>query len=527
MIQLHKRHLVLLAVIIGSSFLSACSGTQSPSSVSSSALENKNITSPVTATEDSSDFITSSGDSDTCLQQELEALRRTGPWDNDGQPLTGAGSVQSDFPVVMNRQVQMYIDFFQNEQRKVFTAWLSRSKQYLPMMQKELKEAGLPLDLAYLPMIESGFNQRACSSAQATGLWQFMTDTGRQYNLRIDSYVDERRDAEKSTKAAVALLGNLYHEFGDWNLAVAAYNAGSGKIGTGLKKYNVNTFWDLARQQYLSLETVRYVPQLMAAIIIAKDPEKFGFTDIKFTSLPAYETLEVGPGLGLDGLALVTNSSKEELQILNQELIAGKTPVNDHKFRVKIPAGTRTLALNNLPRLRSIVNTEYKTHTIGHHESLASVSKKYGVPQTALLKANHFKNKRLQPGQRLRIPVYAVHYQLAREGADSIARSDNNRILHEARAEHVSIDNTHRADHSIMLAAHKKDLPLQTAKNEFKVYRIVSGDTLWSISQKFRTSPDQIKGWNNLTSNDIHPGNTLKVKEPNAILAERRENTVL
>ncbi len=523
MIQLHKRHLVFLAVIIGSSFLSACSGTQSPPS----ALETKNITSPVTAAEEYPGLVPVPNESETCLQQELEALRKTGPWENGGQPLTGSNAVQSDFPVVMNRQVQMYIDFFQNEQRKVFTAWLSRSKQYLPMMQKELKAAGLPLDLAYLPMIESGFNQRACSSAQAIGLWQFMTDTGREYNLRIDSYVDERRDAEKSTKAAVAMLGNLYHEFGDWNLAVAAYNAGSGKIGTGLKKYNVNTFWDLARQQYLSLETIRYVPQLMAAIIIAKDPEKFGFTDIKFTSLPAYETLEVGPGLGLDGLALVTNSSKEELQILNQELIAGKTPVNDHKFRVKIPAGTRAIALNNLPRLRSIVNTDYKTHTIGRHESLASVSKKYGVPQTALLKANHFKNKRLQPGQRLRIPVYAVHYQLVHEGAEMIARNDSSRSpQHETQSEHAS-SSTHRTDHSIVLATHKKDLPLQTAKNEFKLYRIASGDTLWSISQKFRTSPDQLKGWNNLTSNEIHPGDTLKVKEPNAILAERSENTVL
>ena len=454
-------------------------------------------------------------------------MRRTGAWENDGKPLTGASGVQSDFPVVMNRQVQMYIDFFQNEQRKVFTAWLSRSKEYLPMMRKELKEAGLPLDLAYLPMIESGFNQRACSSAQATGLWQFMTDTGRQYNLRIDNYVDERRDAEKSTKAAVALLGNLYHEFGDWDLAVAAYNAGSGKIGTGLKKYNVNTFWDLAREQYLSLETVRYVPQLMAAIIIAKDPEKFGFTDIKFSSPPAYDTLEVGPGLGLDALALVTNSSKEEIQKLNQELIAGKTPVTDREFRVKIPAGTRTVALNNLARLRTIVHTDYKTHTLGHHESLAAVSKKYGVPETALLKANHFKSRHLHPGQHIRIPVYAVHYELAHEGAGTIARNDSHLTLHEVRTEHIARISTHRAEHPVILAAHKNNLPLQTAKNEFKLYRIVSGDTLWSISQKFRTSPDQIKGWNNLTSNDIHPGDTLKVKEPNAILAERRENTVL
>jgi membrane-bound lytic murein transglycosylase D len=456
------------------------------------------------------------------------------------------------------------------------------------MMQRELKSAGLPLDLAYLAMIESGFNQKACSSAQATGLWQFMTDTGRQYNLRIDSYVDERRNAEKSTKAAVAMLGNLYREFGDWNLAVAAYNAGPGKIGTGLKKYNVNTFWDLAREQYLSLETIRYVPELMAAIIIAKDPEKYGFTDVKYTSLPAYETLEVGPGIGFDGLALVTNSSKEDIQILNQELIAGKTPLTDRKFQVKIPAGTRTIALNNLPRLRSVVSTDYKTHIIGRHESLASIGKKYDVPQNVLLKANSTKNKRFLAGQQLRIPVNTVRYQLANDKVEAIAKAGSNRILHVVRSGetiahiagqyHVSpemiiewndlkqskklrdgqqlslhlpetkektqiitasashsqtspvllpIDSKNRTDSSVVLIAHKKNLPMQPANEEFKLYQIANGDTLWTISQKFRTSLEQLKEWNNLKSDAIHPGDKLKVKEPNSIVAERKKNTVL
>ena len=586
MIQLHKRFLVLLAVIIGSSFLSSCSGTQSTSSV----IAPQNIASPVSSAAESPDLIPVPNDSEACLQQQLDALRQTGTWENSGQLYTGApgSNVHFDFPVTMNRQVQMYIDFFQNEHRKLFTSWLSKSKQYLPMMQKELKSAGLPLDLAYLAMIESGFNQRACSSAQATGLWQFMTDTGRQYNLRIDNYVDERRNAEKSTKAAVAMLGNLYREFGDWNLAVAAYNAGPGKIGTGLKKYNATTFWDLAREQYLSLETIRYVPQLMAAIIIAKDPEKYGFTDIKYSSLPTYETLEVGPGMGFDGLALVTNSSKEDLQLLNLELIAGKTPSTDRKFQVKIPAGTRTIALNNLPRLRSVINTEYKTHIIGRHESLATIGKKYDVPQAVLLKANSTKNKRYLAGQPLRIPVNTVRYQLANDKAEAIAKADSNRISHKVRsgetiaqiagqynvrpemiiewnslkkskkletgqqlALHIPLpetkekiitvsashsqnspvllpgDSNYRADGSAVLTAHKKNLPVLTTKEEFKWYQIANGDTLWTISQKFKTSPDQLKGWNNLKSNAIHPGDKLKIKEPNSIIAERRGNTVL
>ena len=311
MIQLHKRFSVLLAVIVGSSFLSACSDIQSPTSQSSSAIQTRSVSSSINPSDDSSS-LSAASESEDQLNQELEALRRTGSWENGKQILSDANgySIQSDFPLTMNRQVQMYIDFFQNEQRKPFAIWLSRSARYLPMMQRELKAAGLPLDLAYLSMIESGFNQKACSSAQAIGLWQFMTETGRQYNLRIDSYVDERRDAEKSTKAAVAMLGDLYRQFGDWDLAVASYNAGSGKISNGIKKFNVDNFWDLASKQYLSLETIRYVPQLMAAIIIAKDPARYGFTDIQYASRPTYETLEVGPGVGLKDLPLSPIAAK-------------------------------------------------------------------------------------------------------------------------------------------------------------------------------------------------------------------------
>ncbi|MDR3630856.1 MAG: transglycosylase SLT domain-containing protein [Desulfocapsaceae bacterium] len=475
----------------------------------------------------------------------MDALRRTGVWENGRQLLSDANgyTVHSDFPLTMNRQVQMYIDFFQNEQRKVFASWLSRSKRYLPMMQRELKSAGLPLDLAYLAMIESGYNQRACSSAQAIGLWQFMSETGRQYDLRIDGYVDERRDAEKSTKAAVTMLGDLYRQFGDWNLAVASYNAGAGKIGTGLKKYNVNNFWDLASKQYLSLETIRYVPQLMAAIIIAKDPARYGFTDIQYTALPSYDTVEVGPGLGFEGLALVTNSSKEELQALNPELIASKTPL-DRKYQVKIPAGTRSITLNNLPRLRTVVSTEYKTHIAARKETLATISRKYNVPEVALIKANHLKKQHLATGQRVQIPVYVSRYQLARDKNEVIAqttplpavkeqvvqRKDEKpavvSVPRQAKGAVLAKGAESRVESSINVAAQKK-VPARIIRDEFKWYKIADGDTLWTISQKFKTSPDEIKGWNNMKSNAIYPGDKLRVKEPNSIVAERNGNKVL
>jgi membrane-bound lytic murein transglycosylase D len=543
MIQLHKRFSVLLAVIVGSSFISSCSDLQSPATSSSSALQTGAISSSINSSDDSSD-IAASSESESRLNQELDALRRTGSWENGKQILTDANgySIQSDFPLTMNRQVQMYIDFFQNELRKPFSGWLTRSKRYLPMMQRELKAAGLPLDLAYLSMIESGFNQKACSSAQAIGLWQFMADTGRQYDLRIDGYIDERRDAEKSTKAAVAMLGDLYRQFGDWNLAVAAYNAGPGKISSGIKRYNVDNFWDLAGKQYLSLETVRYVPQLMAAIIIAKDPARYGFTDIQYVTAPAYETLEVGPGTGFDGLALVTNTSREEIQALNPEFIAGKTPVNDGKSLVKIPAGTRSIALANLPRLRTIVTTEYKTHIAGRHETLAAISKKYNVSQVTLLKANHFKKQQLTAGQRVQIPVYISHYQLVRSN-EVIAQNDPPAVKDQgiqkkeekpvtaATPSRIQVRSSvvleDRVENPARTASQKKASVRTAARDEFKWYKIADGDTLWTISQKFKTSPEEIKGWNKMKSNAIYPGDKLKVKEPNAVVAERNGNKVL
>ncbi len=242
------------------------------------------------------------------LDQELAALRQTGMWESNTSPVTRRDIENSSyiFPIVLNKQVQMYLDLFQTRQRGIFTSWLSRSSVYLPLMKKELKDAGLPEELVYLSMIESGYNQRACSPANAVGLWQFMHGTGRQYNLDVNTYVDERRDAEKSTKAAVAFLADLYKEFGDWHLAVAAYNGGPGKIRKGLEKYAVNNFWELAREDYLALETKRYVPKLIAAIIIAKNPEKFGFSEYPADAAPAVchpeiparpQSRCIGPGL--------------------------------------------------------------------------------------------------------------------------------------------------------------------------------------------------------------------------------------
>jgi len=261
------KSLGLIAIFL---FLSSC-GTQKTAVLY--PLPSGEIASPVSSLSMDPELLLVETESEQCLTEELELLKQTGTW-QPGAELQSFNSpakeISYDFPVVINKQVEAYLDIFQNRQNKTFRRWLVRSGKYLPMFQKELRDAGLPEDLAYLAMIESGFNQRAYSRAKAVGLWQFMKGTGKDYNLKINNYVDERRHAEKSTKAAIGFLSDLYAEFGDWHLAVAAYNAGGGKIRRGLKRYKADNFWSLAQHRYLHLETKRYVPKLIAAIIIAK-----------------------------------------------------------------------------------------------------------------------------------------------------------------------------------------------------------------------------------------------------------------
>jgi membrane-bound lytic murein transglycosylase D len=511
---------------------------------------------------------------ETCLVQELDELRQTGSWNNSTKSERAElslGPIQN-FPIVHNKQVAMYLKLFQNKQKNQLKRWFARSGVYSKLMTKELSKAGLPSDLVYLAMIESGFNQRAYSRSRALGLWQFMKGTGKEYNLKIDRYVDERRDAEKSTKAAVSYLGALYEQFGDWHLAVAAYNAGPGKIRYGLKKYNVKTFWELAEKRYLKLETKRYVPKLIAAIIISRAPELYGFNDISLDSPLKYDKLEVGPGLSLDAVAMITKSSPKQIQFLNQELKTGKTPLNQKSYLVKIPAGTQKLANQNLSRLHSVVTTKYKSHSIRRGETVSSICRRYKINTTTLLKANNLRKGKLIAGNKLRIPYNTVGYQLLPKGSKAIASSKNNLILHKIRqgetiskiakrynvppellvswnglrsvhsirtgqqlALYINTASRRKSssitvgrlkqspslksaissgfiDNTIILAASKKQRPQEEHEDPIRWYRVKNGDSLWTISRKFKTSPKKLKKLNNLKTNRIHPGSKLKVE---------------
>jgi membrane-bound lytic murein transglycosylase D len=525
---------------------------------------------PDFSNEDSQEFTDSDKDdvklenveSQTCLEEELIALSQTGDWDEELLPdnTESVDDVVFDFPIVINKQVEMYLDRFQNRQRKQFSRWLARSTAYQPMMEQELEKAGLPKDLVYLAMIESGFNQLACSRAKAVGLWQFMKPTGRQYNLRVDKYVDERRDSLKSTKAAVTYLSALFKEFGDWHLAVAAYNGGPGKVRSGLRRHNVDNFWSLASKKHLRLETKHYVPKLIAALLIAKEPEKYGFTKIAYQKPLQYDALVVGPGMSLDAIALISNSSNKQIKRLNLELKLGKTPLNRARYTINIPEAKLEIAKKNLTRLHSIVSTGYKTHKIRKSDTLTKISRKYGINKTTILKVNNLHRGKLAYGRNLRIPYSTITYQLLPEGSSGamdaykdslvlhrIKKGDtiskiakqykvpakmivawnglkNSHSIRAGQQLALYIDNgsnkvvsksvaSNKSNSLIAAKIYKKKLPVAETTSPYQWYNVKNGDSLWTISRKFSASTADIKKWNNLKSNLIHPGSKLKLKK--------------
>jgi membrane-bound lytic murein transglycosylase D len=502
------------------------------------------------------------------LEEELKELDKLGGWEETAsrqqvQAASVPPEVTYDFPITMNKQVEFYLNLFQTKQRSYFERWLARSTRYLPYIKANLREAGLPQDLAYLAMIESGYNPSAYSKSHAVGLWQFISSTGKNYGLRIDSWVDERREPEKATLAAIDYLNFLYNEFGSWYLAVAAYNAGEGKIGRGIKKYKTDDFWVLASKDYLALETKRYVPKLIAAILIAKEPERYGFTNIEYQEPEKYDVIKVPPMTDLNAVAMAGKFDVKTIRTLNNELLKDFAPPGQSAYKMRIPHGSHNLVTANLSRLHPVVTTDYKTHVVNKGDTLTAISKRYNINKTTLLKANNLHSAKLLAGQRLRIPYQTTKYVLLKEGetpASRFASADGGGklFLHEVKKGETlskvasqynvkpdiimqwnNLESVHkiRAGQHLALYLDQRSQPVQiaaadqftvptlppsakkrspapaNAKEQLTYYRVRNGDTLWSIAQKFKVSLNQIKQWNNLKTNLIHPGVQLVVKK--------------
>jgi membrane-bound lytic murein transglycosylase D len=311
-----------------------------------------------------------------------------------------------DIPIVMNGKVEQFIHYFQTRIRHKFVTWLGRSEKYISFMRSLLREYGLPEDLVYMALIESGFDPYAYSRAKAVGQWQFIYLTGKRYGLRVDWWVDERRDPEKSTIAAAKYLKDLYEMFACWYLAAAGYNAGEYKIINAIKRYKTEDFWKLTQQRYLKRETKDYVPLMIAAALVAKDPEKYGFTDIEYQEPLRYEKVRVPELTDLSHIAKACEASLGEIKDLNPEIRRGVTPPNEADYEINIPFGKKDLFLENFEALQPLEKFQFKTHPVKKGETLKGIAKLYRVDLEPLLEINHLsKTSGVSKGMVLLIPI--------------------------------------------------------------------------------------------------------------------------
>jgi membrane-bound lytic murein transglycosylase D len=315
-------------------------------------------------------------------------------------------------PIIMDPSVQSHIRYFNTAIRDRFEQWLLRLGRYQPLVENIFAEFHLPSDLVYLSLVESGFNPYAYSRAKATGPWQFMKGTAKVYGLRVDSYVDERRDPIKSTVAAARYLRDLYDMFGTWPLAMAAYNAGEGKVMRALHKAQAESFSDISKTRLIRRETKEYVPRFMAATIIAKNPVRYGFSQSS-TELHQFEEVIVDRPLHFRAIANVTGVSYEELRLLNPELRRDATPPGGENYHLKVPVGFKTKVeqllqripshkfppLPSKPQFASTKSSRWYKVRVG--DTLEKLSKRFRVPLKTLKTRNSLTSPVIRPGDLL------------------------------------------------------------------------------------------------------------------------------
>ena len=384
-----------------------------------------------------------------------------------------------DIPIVINAKVEQFIQYFQTTARKIFSNWLARSEKYIPFMKNLLKENGLPEDLVYMALIESGFNPYAYSRSKASGPWQFIYLTGKRYGLKVNWWVDERRDPEKSTIAAAKYLKDLYDMFECWYLAAAGYNAGERKIVNAMKRYRTEDFWELSKYSYLKRETRDYVPQMIAAALIAKDPEKYGFADIEYEEPLQYKKVKVPAVTDFRMIARACEISVDELKDLNPELLRWCTPPDSPDYEIKIPFGRKELFLKNFEALQPIQRFQFKTHIVKKGDTFSGIARFYRVDVAPILEINRLKKMGpLSIGTNLLIPIPMTQ--------DTRSTMMVKKILNEKN---------------------------QNSRPEEIIYIIKKGDSLWSIANEMGVNIGALSRWNNLhPEKKLIPGDKLKIR---------------
>ena len=409
------------------------------------------------------------GDSDPAMIQQKEDLRiliSRRLIEIYASRYTAVNGNHKAIPLKMNEYVEYEIKQFQTVERNFFINSYKRSGRYINKIVKELNEAGLPEELAWLPIVESGFNERALSPARALGLWQFIPSTGYKFGLKRDDWIDERLDPEKSTKAAIAYFQELHRMFGDWTTVLAAYNSGEGNVLRVIRGQKINyldNFWDL--YENLPRETARYVPRFLATLHILKESELCGF-DLGETEEPlSFEVVTIEKQVGLDAVAKALGISEAFLSDLNPELRLKVTPPTPYSLRIP-PAMSEALlaSLDSIPeesRVRTSLAKRHVYHRVSKGETLSSIAKRYKTTVAAISQANNIRNRELiKIGRRLQIPLSGGKVYASKSG---------------------------------------------------ETYTVKKGDSLWFIAQKFNTDVETLKRINNLKSSNIAVGQTINL----------------
>lgn len=385
-------------------------GPPVPSAVPSRLPSNPPVSIAAPPSEKAPDRVLSPGEVDLQVtknlgeEAEAEAEERMGEdfFANASQEVEkGAGGI---FAGITN-PIDKFIRYFQTRGRGRFELYLSRSGKYVGMMQKILARYGLPEDLVYVALIESGFSPKAYSVAKAAGPWQFISATGRRYGLRIDWWADERRDAEKSTHAAASYLRDLYGMFESWPLATAAYNAGEGKIQRAVTRYKSDDFSKLIRHRYLKQETKDYVPKMLAALTIAKDPDKYGFDNVSYEAPLDLRTVSVPGGTDLAAVARLLEVPVEAIREWNPELRRFCTPPNRERYDLRLSVDAARLAEERLEEIRTQAKITFLEHNVRKGETLQALSDRYNTAVPVLKELNGLKQDSLRRTKRLVIPV--------------------------------------------------------------------------------------------------------------------------
>ncbi len=463
---------------------------------------------------------------DSHLPLLLEGLskEKIEPLPADAEPLVLIQRLgrRSDMPIDANDRVVASLHFFQTRGRKTFAIWLQRAGRYRTLITDILQREGMPRDLFYLAVIESGLNPRAYSRARAVGLWQFMAQTGRMMGLKRTHWIDERRDPIKATEAAARYLKELFAEFGDWRLALAAYNAGPGRVRRTIARSGTKDYWQLD----LPRETKNYVPLFMAAAVIAKDPQLFGFEPQAEDPAFAYEEVVLPKNwqyVDLKAAAQLLGIEPKVLHDLNPELRQDITPPGSRPpYVLKVPPGKGQILLNQYASLPVSPGVAVHQYQVQRGDTISGIAQTFGVSTRVIAAANSLRNPNLiRPRQVLYIPISAApraKQERAAKGGEMYTVQSGDTLWELARRFSVSAADL-QAWNGLETARIKPGQELvmrpqpsaQAVLKGGEVYTVQSGDTLWELARRFSVSVADLQAWNDLETARIKPGQQLTV----------------